>query len=146
MDQIDPRIHFALVCASSSCPPISFYSAGKLDEELNIAGKAFLTGGGIVLDKQENRILLSRIFKWYAGDFGGAGDEILKFISAYVYDEEEWFPAKYKSSDYFENNVYWIQFIPSEWKKGTYKLVVIAEQETVGSGAESVFEFTFRII
>ena len=64
----------------------------------------------------------------------------------FVYDDEEWFPAKYKSSDYFEDNVYWVTFIPSEWKKGTYKLVVIAEQETVGSGAESVFEFTFRII
>jgi hypothetical protein len=64
----------------------------------------------------------------------------------YVYDEEQWLPAKYKSSDYFEDNVYWVTFFPSEWKKGTYKVVVIAEQETVGSGAESVFEFTFRII
>jgi hypothetical protein len=64
----------------------------------------------------------------------------------FVYDEEEWLPAKYKSSDYFEDNVYWVSFIPSEWKKGTYKIVIIAEQETLGSGAESVFEFTFRII
>ncbi|MGB2908832.1 MAG: hypothetical protein WBB73_17175, partial [Candidatus Aminicenantaceae bacterium] len=64
----------------------------------------------------------------------------------YVYDDEFWFPAKYKTSDYFEENVYWVEILPSEWKKGTYKLVIIAEQETVGSGAESVFECTFRII
>ncbi len=64
----------------------------------------------------------------------------------FVFDDEDTFPAKYKSTDYFEDNVYWVTFLPSEWMKGTYKLVVIAEQETVGSGAESVFEFTFRII
>jgi hypothetical protein len=64
----------------------------------------------------------------------------------YVYDDEEWFPAKYNTSDYFENNIYWVTFLPSEWKKGTYKLVIIAEQETLGSGAESVIECIFRII
>jgi hypothetical protein len=64
----------------------------------------------------------------------------------WVYDDEEWFPAKYKTSDYYEENVYWVSIIPSQWKKGTYKLVIIAEQETLGSGAESVFECIFRII
>ncbi len=64
----------------------------------------------------------------------------------WVFDDEDWFPAKYKTSDYFEENVYWVSFLPDEWKKGTYKLVIIAEQETVGSGAESVIECVFRII
>jgi hypothetical protein len=64
----------------------------------------------------------------------------------WVYDEEEWYNAKYKTADYYEDNVYWVSFIPSEWKKGTYKLVIIAEQETVGSGAESVIECIIRII
>jgi hypothetical protein len=39
---IDPRIHFALVCASSSCPPIAVYTAENLDKELSIAGETFL--------------------------------------------------------------------------------------------------------
>jgi hypothetical protein len=42
--------------------------------------------------------------------------------------------------------VFYITIDPSEWKKGTYKLVVIAEQETEGSGAESVIECVFRLI
>jgi hypothetical protein len=64
----------------------------------------------------------------------------------WAWDDEFWFPAKYKTSDYFEENLYWATINPYEWKKGTYKLVIIAEQETVGSGAESVFECIFRII
>jgi hypothetical protein len=61
-------------------------------------------------------------------------------------DDDDWYPAKYNTADYYEDNVYWVSILPSEWKKGTYKLVIIAEQETVGSGAESVIECIFRII
>jgi len=45
VDPIDPRIHFALVCASSSCPPIEVYTAEHLDRELTIAGETFLNAG-----------------------------------------------------------------------------------------------------
>jgi hypothetical protein len=64
----------------------------------------------------------------------------------YVYDDEDWYPAKYKTANYLEQNVFYIQIDPTEWVKGTYKLVVVAEQETLGSGAESVIECLFRII
>jgi hypothetical protein len=64
----------------------------------------------------------------------------------YVYDDEDWYPAKYKTADYLEQNVFFIQIDPTEWVKGTYKLVVVAEQQTLGSGAESVIECLFRII
>jgi len=86
---MDPRIHFALVCASSSCPPIAFYSSEKIDEELTIAGRAFLNGGGIQLDRQRNRIILSRIFKWYAADFGDSNAEILTFIAHCISNDED---------------------------------------------------------
>ena len=89
VQELDPRIHFALVCASSSCPPISFYTPEKLDEELNIAGKAFINGGGVKLDRQNNHISLSRVFKWYGSEFGKTQVERLKFIAQYLYDEGE---------------------------------------------------------
>lgn len=85
----DPRIHFSLVCASSSCPPIGFYTAEKLDQELTIAGKTFINGGGITVDRQSNRITLSRIFKWYAGDFGATQAERLIFIAHYLYSDKD---------------------------------------------------------
>jgi hypothetical protein len=85
---MDPRIHFALVCASSSCPPIDVYTAEKLDAELDIAGRTFLNAGGIRLDKERRRASLSRIFKWYARDFGPDPVRRLRFIAPYLYDDE----------------------------------------------------------
>jgi GH15 family glucan-1,4-alpha-glucosidase len=89
VQELDPRIHFALVCASSSCPPISFYTSEKLEEELSIAGKTFINGGGVKLDKKHNHVSLSRVFKWYGNDFGKTQAERLMFIAQYVYDEGE---------------------------------------------------------
>ncbi len=89
VNELDPRFHFALVCASSSCPPIGAYSAENIDEELTISGQAFLNGGGLELDKQRDRVSLSRIFKWYAGDFGSDQEERLSFIADYLYNDED---------------------------------------------------------
>ncbi len=64
----------------------------------------------------------------------------------YAYDDEDWYPARYNTSNYDEENVFEISIDPKEWKKGTYKLVIIAEQETLGSGSESVIDCVFRLI
>jgi GH15 family glucan-1,4-alpha-glucosidase len=85
----DPRIHFALVCASSSCPPISVYTADGLEKELTVAGKAFVNGGGVKLDRKNNHVSLSRIFKWYAGDFGKTQTEIVQFLAPYLYNDDD---------------------------------------------------------
>lgn len=89
VEKPDPRIHFALVCASSSCPPIDIYTAENLDKELDIAGNAFINGGGLVLDREDNRLSLSRVFKWYGIDFGKTVGERLRFIARYLYKEED---------------------------------------------------------
>ncbi len=43
MRQVDPRIHFALVCGASSCPPIAVYQPDKLDALLDLAAKTSST-------------------------------------------------------------------------------------------------------
>jgi GH15 family glucan-1,4-alpha-glucosidase len=86
---MDPRIHFALVCASTSCPPIDVYSPENLDKELEIAGKTFLNAGGLVLDREKDRATLSRIFRWYGRDFGQNKAEVLRFAAPYLYREED---------------------------------------------------------
>lgn len=71
----DPRVHFALVCASTSCPKLQrfVYVGQDLDAQLQLAMRDFLSNPvkGIKADSQHNRIYLSPIFKWYAGDFTG---------------------------------------------------------------------------
>lgn len=89
IEPIDPRIHFALVCASASCPPIDFYTAENLDEGLNIAGKTFLNTGGAKLDRKRDRVSLSRIFNWYSGDFGKTQSDRLRFIASFLYEEDD---------------------------------------------------------
>ncbi len=88
LDKEDPRIHFALVCASSSCPPIDLYTAENLDQELDLAGKTFLNSAGLVLDKEKKTVRLSRIFKWYGEDFGKNEADILTKLSDMIYDQD----------------------------------------------------------
>lgn len=66
----DPRIHFALVCASRSCPPIRTYSPDRIDDQLTLATTAFLRATSQV-DPDGRCVHLSRIFQWYSQDFGG---------------------------------------------------------------------------
>jgi GH15 family glucan-1,4-alpha-glucosidase len=86
---MDPRIHFALVCASSSCPPIGVYTPEKIDDELDIAAMTFLNAGGLVPDRERGRVSLSRVFQWYGGDFGKTQGERLRFLAPYLYDDSD---------------------------------------------------------
>ena len=68
----EPRIHVALVCAAISCPPLRNepYVAEKLDAQLNDQTAKFAQSvHGFKLDRQDNRVYLSSIFKWYGKDF-----------------------------------------------------------------------------
>ena len=76
----EPRIHFAINCASVSCPNLlnAAYTPEKLDNQLSASTKTFL------LDKSKNRIMenpmqLSKLFEWYKGDFEGGN--VIKFIN-----------------------------------------------------------------
>jgi hypothetical protein len=89
LDRVDPRVHFALVCASSSCPPIDLYTAENLDEELDLAAKTFLNAGGLIVRRRRKVVELSRIFYWYAEDFGSSQDERLSFLAGFLYDQAD---------------------------------------------------------
>jgi hypothetical protein len=67
---MDPRIHFALNCASQSCPPIAYYQAEKIDEQLDLAAANFINAE-TRLDESGVVLNISRVFKWYQADFGG---------------------------------------------------------------------------
>ncbi len=88
-EQFDPRIHFALVCASSSCPPIGLYTSENLDHELTLAAKTFCNAEGVILDEAAKKVSLSKIFSWYARDFGESMPERLRYLAAFLYNPEE---------------------------------------------------------
>jgi hypothetical protein len=79
----DPRIHFAIVCASMSCARLSrdAYTGDKLEAQLEAVSKDFLN------DKSKNNITagkaeLSKYFSWYKGDFTKTGS-LADFINKY---------------------------------------------------------------
>ncbi len=80
----DPRIHFAVVCASTSCPDLrgEAYTGARLDEQLGDQVRSFLENEhkGLRYDAESNTVWLSSIFKWYAGDFTG-GSTVVAFFS-----------------------------------------------------------------
>jgi thiol-disulfide isomerase/thioredoxin len=67
---LDKRIHFALNCGAKSCPPIAFYNAENIDQQLNVATKAYLTGEASY-NATENKLYLPAIMGWFRRDFGG---------------------------------------------------------------------------
>jgi hypothetical protein len=80
----EPRIHFAIVCASISCPKLlnEAYLPSKLDLQLTVATEAFLS------DKtknsiSQNEIKLSKIFKWFSEDFTQNGT-LIDFLNQYT--------------------------------------------------------------
>jgi hypothetical protein len=66
----DARIHFAVNCASISCPPLAAepYRATTLDAQLDAAGTRFLTSPE-GLKVEDDALRVSSIFKWYGEDF-----------------------------------------------------------------------------
>ncbi|MEF8823729.1 MAG: DUF547 domain-containing protein [Desulfohalobiaceae bacterium] len=89
LGEMDPRIHFALVCASASCPPIDIYTSENLDQELDQAARSFVGGGGLILDRETGSVRLSRIFDWYKEDFGKSLPERLRFLAGFVYNRDD---------------------------------------------------------
>ena len=90
----DPRIHAAIVCASTSCPslPREPYTREKLDAQLDDAVRVFLASAekGLRIDREEKRVVLSRIFDWFDEDFDASGG-VLAFVARHApQDSGDW--------------------------------------------------------
>lgn len=78
----DPRIHFALVCASASCPWLSTmpFTPENLETQLEKRTQLFVSQArNVEKDSSTGRLTLSMIFRWYEGDFGGR-EKLLAFL------------------------------------------------------------------
>ncbi|MBI1185120.1 DUF547 domain-containing protein [bacterium] len=79
----DPRIHFAINCASVSCPVLrnEAYTAQKLDKQLDEQARRFVNDG-TRNEIGKNSVALSQLFSWYAADFAPLGS-LLDFVNKY---------------------------------------------------------------
>lgn len=87
----DPRIHFAIVCASLSCPRLSSraYRPELINVQLHDAARRFINDASRNRFDAERRIaFVSMIFDWYAADFEKAGGSVQRYIARFVDDAE----------------------------------------------------------
>lgn len=71
----DPRVHFALNCASRSCPPLQAeaFRGDKVDAQFEKLAKSFANSERGVRVVSGNAVELSKIFDWYKDDFAKEG-------------------------------------------------------------------------
>ena len=75
----DPRVHFALNCASRSCPPLnrSAFSGDKLDGQFEALAKGYVNSEhGVKYNAASKTAELSKIFDWYKDDFKADGGAV----------------------------------------------------------------------
>ena len=81
----EPRIHFAVNCASKSCPPLISepFVGTRLDEQLTANTVSFIN------DKEFNyldgsTLYVTKLFKWFSEDFD---DDAVGFVRKYAQDD-----------------------------------------------------------
>ena len=81
----DSRIHYAVNCASISCPNLQAraFTASNLEALLETAAKEYVNSyrGAEVLDGE---LVLSSIYDWYAEDFGGSDEAVIDHLLDYA--------------------------------------------------------------
>lgn len=105
----EPRIHFALVCAAVSCPPLrrEAYAASRLDAQLDDQARVFLFDESKNrVDTQKRTIYLSRIFKWFKSDFTKENRTLQQFLAPYYEGE---------AAAYLKANGYKVRFNKYNW-------------------------------
>lgn len=95
----DPRIHFAINCASRSCPPLAqhAYRPETLNQQLDAAARKFINdNANVTLDARSGKVELSKIFDWYASDFKEAyaakvhrDGTVLDYLKLYLTPERQ---------------------------------------------------------
>ncbi len=104
----DSRIHFAIVCASKSCPPLAAraYVPATLPADLDRQGRAFVNDATRnEIDRVKGRVALSKIFFWNRKEFErDGGGSLLKDVAKFVSDPAtaSWLAASPKEPEFLE--------------------------------------------
>ena len=106
----EPRVHFALNCASASCPRLNnaVYQAEKLEQQLENAAIVFINDTSRnSFDQQTKTAYISKIFDWFEDDFVKHSGTVQNYLALYVSDE--------RLSTALANNEYQIKYMEYDW-------------------------------
>ena len=113
----DARIHFALNCASASCPrlPNRAFLPPSLERRLDEESRLFINDPrNVTIDHERRTVRLSSIFDWYDGDFTdwpaeGLGEDASLVDYVAIYADSELSAELNGAADYD------VEFIPYDW-------------------------------
>lgn len=106
----EPRIHFAIVCASQSCPKLRSwaYDPNQLEEQLNDSARRFINDSSRNrFDRTRKIAYLSKIFDWFTEDFVAHSGSITTYVSQFVND-----PALAQD---LRTSTYTVEFLEYDW-------------------------------
>ena len=92
----DPRIHYAVNCASHGCPNLSptVYTAANTEALLEAGARAYINHPRGVSFVDDDFLLISSIYEWYVEDFGGTEKTVIDHLMQYA---EEALAARLKT-------------------------------------------------
>ena len=82
----DPRIHYAVNCASLGCPSLmpQAFTAANTEELLDRGAQGFINSSHGARFDDSNRLTVSSIYDWYQEDFGGNEAGVIAHLRAYA--------------------------------------------------------------
>ena len=82
----DNRIHYAVNCASYGCPNLcpTAFTADNAEELLEAGARAYVNHPRGVEFMDDDFIVISSIYKWYAADFGGTEKSVIEHLVKYA--------------------------------------------------------------
>ncbi|MBX7075074.1 MAG: DUF547 domain-containing protein [Pirellulales bacterium] len=106
----EPRIHFAIVCASRGCPRLrrEAYTASRIEEQLSDNARSFFADRTkFQCDLVEKICRVSPILQWFQGDFGPTPNAALQSLVAYL-------PAEARSV--VAGGDFQLKYLPYDWR------------------------------
>jgi hypothetical protein len=106
----EPLMHFAIVCASTSCPKLQpwAFDPDKLDHQLDHVAREFINDPTRNrFDRRRKIASLSMIFSWFESDFAEPAGSVLAYVARYVDDPE--------LADELRQSDYRIEYLEYDW-------------------------------
>jgi len=113
----DPLIHFAIVCASVSCPDLNpqVYRGDRLQRQLERRARHFLLNRkkGLWIRKEQNEVFFSQIFRFDEKSFANGAKDAVPLIVRFIDDNED--------REYVHTGNYKIRYLDYNWDLNTLK-------------------------
>ena len=85
----DPRLHYALNCASLGCPNLQpkAFNSENVESLLSSGARGYINDSRGMRFEDEDKLVLSKIYDWYGVDFGDNDKELLQHLMFYAKPE-----------------------------------------------------------